>query len=118
LNDITARVDDELRTLAASGPTADEMERGVAQAEAHFMYRLQTIGGFGGKSDQLNAYNVLLGTPGYFTQDLDRYRQATHESVRSAVARYLVGARRVSLSIVPRGRRDLAIADAEPVSVS
>jgi zinc protease len=118
LNDITARVEDELRTLAASGPTADEMERGVAQAEAHFMYRLQTIGGFGGKSDQLNAYNVLLGTPGYFTQDLDRYRQATHESVRSAAARYLVGARRVSLSIVPRGRRDLAIADAQPVSVS
>ena len=118
LNDIAARVDDELRTLAASGPTSDEMERGLAQAEAHFMYRLQTIGGFGGKSDQLNAYNVLLGTPGYFTQDLDRYRQATHESVRSAAAGHLVGARRVSLSIVPRGRPDLAIAGAEPVSVS
>jgi zinc protease len=118
LTDIAARVDDELQRLAASGPTSDEMERGLAQAEAHFMYRLQTIGGFGGKSDQLNAYNVLLGTPGFFAQDLDRYRQSTPESVRSAAARFLVGASRVVVSVVPRGRRDLAIAGAEPVSVS
>jgi zinc protease len=118
LSEITARVDDELRQLAATGPADDEMERGLAQAEAHFMYRLQTIGGFGGKSDQLNAYNVLLGTPGFFAQDLDRYRVATRESVRAAAARYLVGASRVVLSVVPRGRRDLAIAGAEPVSVS
>jgi zinc protease len=118
LNDIATRVDDELRQLAANGPADDEMERGLAQAEAHFMYRLQTIGGFGGKSDQLNAYNVLLGTPGFFTQDLDRYREATRESVRAAAARYLVGASRVTFSVVPRDRRDLAIAGAEPVSVS
>ena len=26
----------------------------------NFVYRLQTVGGFGGKSDQLNAYNVFL----------------------------------------------------------
>jgi len=118
LSEIVTRMDDELRELAATGPADDEMERGLAQAEAHFMYRLQTIGGFGGKSDQLNAYNVLLGTPGFFAQDLDRYRQATRESVRAAAARYLVGASRVTLSVVPRGRRDLAMAGAEPVSVS
>jgi len=118
LSEIVTRVDDELRELAATGPADEEMERGLAQAEAHFMYRLQTIGGFGGKSDQLNAYNVLLGTPGFFAQDLDRYRQATRESVRTAAARYLVGASRVTLCVVPRGRLDLAIAGAEPVSVS
>jgi zinc protease len=118
LSEIVTRVDDELRELSATGPADDEMERGLAQAEAHFMYRLQTIGGFGGKSDQLNAYNVLLGTPGFFAQDLDRYRQATRESVRAVAARYLVGASRVTLSVVPRGRRDLAMAGAEPVSVS
>jgi zinc protease len=118
LPEIAAHVDDELRQLAANGPSDDEIERGLAQAEAHFMYRLQTIGGFGGKSDQLNAYNVLLGTPGFFVQDLDRYREATRESVRAAAARHLVGASRVVLSVVPRGRRDFAIAGAETVSVS
>ena len=53
------------------------MERCLAQAEANFIYRLQTVGGFGGKSDQLNAYNVFLGDPGFFDRDLDRYRNVT-----------------------------------------
>src|SRR4029078_4510725 len=44
--------------LAIHGPTDAELERGVAQTEAQFIYRLQTIGGFGGKGDQLNAYNT------------------------------------------------------------
>jgi zinc protease len=118
LNEIAVRIDEELQRVADGGPTVDEMERGLAQAEAHFMYRLQTIGGFGGKSDQLNAYNVLLGTPGFFAQDLDRYRRASQDSVRSAVARYLRGPARVELSVVPRGRRELALAGSEPVSVS
>ena len=60
------------------------------------MYRLQTVGGFGGKSDQLNAYNVLCGNPGFFAADLDRYRRATHESVRHAAARHLRRRSRVS----------------------
>ena len=118
LSEIAPRVDEAIREVAHSGPTANEMERGLAQAEAHFMYRLQTIGGFGGKSDQLNAYNVLVGTPGFFSTDLDRYRSATRESVTSAAARYLRDGARVVLSVVPRGRTELAIAGAGPVSVS
>ena len=64
LTEIAARIDDELQRVTDEGPSAEEMERAVAQAEAHFIYRLQTVGGFGGKSDQLNAYNVLQGRPG------------------------------------------------------
>ena len=45
--------------LAGDGPTAAEIERGIAQTEAQFIYRLQTVGGFGGKGDQLNAYNTV-----------------------------------------------------------
>ena len=63
------------RGVSSDGPTDDEMARGLAQAEAHFVYRLQTVGGFSGKSDQLNAYNVMRSDPGYFTEDLARYRR-------------------------------------------
>ena len=52
------------RRAGGGGPTAAEIERGVAQTEAQFIYRLQTIGGFGGKGDQLNAYNTFVGDPG------------------------------------------------------
>ena len=118
LADIHAEIDAELDRVSANGPTDDEMERALAQAEAQFMYRLQTVGGFGGKSDQLNAYNVLCGNPGFFTADLDRYRRATHDSVRSAAARFLRRDARVVLSVIPRGQLALALAGSEPVSAS
>jgi zinc protease len=118
LAEIYAEIDAELERVSAMGPTDHEMERGLAQAEAQFMYRLQTVGGFGGKSDQLNAYNVLRGNPGFFTADLDRYRRATHESVRSAAARHLRRDARVVLSVIPRGQPALALAGSDAVSVS
>ena len=104
--------------MAQAGPTTAELERGLAQAEAQFVYRLQTVGGFGGKSDQLNAYNVFVGDPGYFDGDLGRYREATPASVAEVTERALVGAPRVAVSVVPRGRLDLALPDSTKVVCS
>ena len=118
LSDIAAIIDAELQRLIEAGPSESEMERARVQVEAHFMYRLQTVGGFGGKSDQLNAYNVLRGDPGFFADDLSRYREATTAGVRDATARVLGLDRRVILSVVPRGQPELALAGSKPVSVS
>jgi zinc protease len=117
LEEIERVVVDEIAALAADGPTDDELERSLAQAEAQFVYRLQTVGGFGGKSDQLNAYTVFLDEPGYFDRDLARYQRASVTSLRDHARRFLVSDRRVTLSVVPRGRTDLAIAGSEPVVV-
>jgi zinc protease len=108
----------EIEALATAGPTDLEMERALAQAEAHFIYRLQTVGGFGGKSDQLNAYNVFLGEPDYFDRDLARYRSITRDAVTRAAATWLRRDRRVALSVVPRGRVALALPDSAAVTVA
>jgi zinc protease len=118
LADIAAEIDTELGALIAKGPTQAEMERAEAQAEAHFIYRLQTIGGFGGKSDQLNAYNVFRKDPGFFARDLARYRDATRESVRAAAEQYLRFDARVTLSVVPRGDTAKALSGSSNVLVS
>jgi zinc protease len=118
LTEITAIIDERIQRLADEGPVDEEIERGLAQAEAHFMYRLQTVGGFGGKSDQLNAYNVFRGDPDFFSGDLDRYRAASRHSLRAAARNYLALDRRVLLSIVPRGQAALALPGSEPVAVS
>jgi zinc protease len=118
LAEIDAVITEEIARLASDGPTADELARGQIQAEAQFMFRLQTVGGFGGKSDQLNAYRTFLGDPGYFERDLDRYRSVTAESLRAVVSRCLGHRRRIALSVVPRGRADLALPDSAPADVS
>jgi zinc protease len=118
LGELERVVLEEIARLGAEGPSDDEIERGRVQAEAQFMFRLQTVGGFGGKSDQLNAYNVFLGDPAYFEHDLRRYQAVTNESLRQAVARYLDPARRVTLSIVPQGRAALAAPGSSTAVVS
>jgi zinc protease len=118
LTDIAAIIDIALHQVQDAGPSESEMERARAQIEAHFIYRLQTVGGFGGKSDQLNSYNVLRGDPGYFAADLARYRDATADTVREATRRFFPFDRRVTLSVVPTGQRALALPGSEPVAVS
>ena len=109
LGELAAAIERTLDDLAAHGPTADELERAIARTEAQFVYRVQTIGGFGGKSDQLNAYNVFAGTPGFIHGDRDRYARATSAAVAGAVRRWLREAAGVALSVVPRGERTLAL---------
>jgi zinc protease len=107
-----------VRELGRNGPSESELSRAHAQTEAQFIYRLQTIGDFGGKSDQLNAYNIYRGDPGYFDADRGRYRAVTADRIAAAVSRWLGDAPHVALSVVPRGRRDLALAGATEVRVS
>ena len=109
LGELAAAIERTLDELAAHGPTADELERALARTEAQFVYRVQTIGGFGGKSDQLNAYNVFTGSPGSIHDDRARYARATSASVASAVTRWLREAPGVALSVVPHGQRALAL---------
>jgi len=118
LGELESAVLEEVGRLGSEGPSDDEIERGRVQAEAQFMFRLQTVGGFGGKSDQLNAYNVFLKDPSYFDRDLARYLSVTPRSLQDTVSRHLDPARRVTLSIVPRGRGELAAADSVPTAVS
>jgi zinc protease len=118
LRDLERVILSSVRDLADNGPTADELERARAQADAEFVYRVQTIGGFGGKSDQLNAYNVFQGDPGYFARDRARYESVTPASIQSAVRRWIGGTPQVSLCVVPRGASDRALDGAVPVTVS
>ena len=118
LSELEAAIRSAVTQIATGGPTPAEMERALAQTEAQFLYRLQTIGGFGGKSDQLNAYNTYLGDPGYFARDRQRYETITADEVAAATRRWLMEAPSVALSVVPRGRRELALPGAVEVHVS
>ena len=117
LTEVESAIARELERLVTEGPTQAELDRCLAQAEAHFLHRLQTVGGFGGKSDQLNAYNVFLGQPGYFERDLARYVGSRPADLQQAARRWL-GPDRVALSVVPKGRVSLALEGARLASVS
>jgi zinc protease len=101
-------IDRELRALADSGPTVREVERARNGIEAGFLDRMERVGSFGGKADQLNYYDYFVGTPDYFERDLDRYRRVTPADVQRLARDYLVRSHRVVLSVVPAGHTELA----------
>jgi zinc protease len=111
---LEAAIHEEIARVRAAEVSEDELARTRALTETAFVSRLQSVGGFGGKSDQLNHYNVLLGDPGYFSRDLARYREASPARVRAAAEAHLDRAHCVTLSAVPAGQLALAAPDSAP----
>ena len=104
LAELEAAIDAELRALLARGVTAREVELARTRLVTGAVRDLQQIGGFGGKADRLNRYNVLVGDPGWLRQDLARYDRATVASVNAEARRVLDPERRGVLWIVPQGK--------------
>jgi zinc protease len=94
-------VDEEIATLKKTPPSAREFERAINQVEASFYNRMESVGGFGGKGNQLNAYYFATGNPDYFNEDLSRYRALTAADVQAAASFWLPAGRRGELSVVP-----------------
>jgi zinc protease len=94
-------IDEEIAKLQTEPPTAHELERSLNQIEASFYNRLERVGGFNGKGDQLNAYYTETGDPDWFNEDLARYRALSASDIRAAAAEFLPLDRRVELTIVP-----------------
>ncbi|HYL21177.1 MAG TPA: pitrilysin family protein [Gemmatimonadales bacterium] len=109
LGELQEVIDEELKKLADQGPTVREVARAQNGFEAQFLSRMERVGGFGGKADQLNFYNYFVGTPDYFQKDLDRYHRVTLATVQQAVRTYLVAPHRVVLSVVPQGKAELGV---------
>ncbi|HEX6134218.1 MAG TPA: pitrilysin family protein [Longimicrobiales bacterium] len=103
---------EEIERVGRDVPEPRELERIVNQYEVSFLESLELVSA---KANQLNEYLFYTGTPDYFNQDLERFRSLTPEDLTSAAARFLDPDRRVVLSIVPRGRTELAIPGSRPI---
>jgi len=94
-------IDEEIKKLQSELPTAHELERSLNQIESSFYNRIERVGGFGGKGDQLNAYYTETGDPDWFNEDLARYRALSVSDIRAAAEEFLPLDKRVELTIEP-----------------
>ncbi len=93
-------IDEELARVAGAPPSQEELERAKNKVEAGAIFGLERVGGFGGRAATLANYYLRAGDPGFFDQDLERYRVLSAGDV-SRAARDL-GRGRVVLTVVPR----------------
>jgi zinc protease len=94
-------IDEEIQKLQREAPTSHELERSVNQIEASFYNRMERVGGFGGKADQLNAYVTFTGDPDWFNEDLARYRALSPLDLSAAALEFLPLDKRVELIVEP-----------------
>jgi zinc protease len=99
---IKSIVDEEVTRIQKETPTEREFRRAINQIESSFYDRMERVGNFGGVGDQLNAYYVQAGNPGYFNEDLARYRALAPGDITAAAARWLPLDKRVELIVEPR----------------
>ena len=98
-------IDEELDRLRRDGPEPREVQRAINQMEASFYQRMERVGSFGGKADQLNAYKFAGGGPDYFAEDLARYTSLSPADIQSAAVQWLPADRRVELVVEPEEKR-------------
>ena len=98
-------IDEEIVKLQAAPPSMHDFERSINQIEASFYSRMERVGGFGGKADQLNAYYTSTGDADFFNEDLGRYRALSPSDIRAAAAKFLPKDARVELTVVPEGAK-------------
>ena len=98
-------IDEELDRLRRDGPEPREVQRAINQMEASFYRRMERVGGFGGKADQLNAYKFAGGSPDFFAEDLARYTSLSPADIQSAAVQWLPTNRRVELVVEPEEKR-------------
>ncbi len=94
-------VDEEIAKIQQAPPAAREFTRAINQIESSFYDRMERIGEFGGVGDQLNSYYFATGNPGYFNEDLSRYRALAPNDIQAMAQKWLPLNKRVELVVEP-----------------
>lgn len=98
LDRLEQAIDEVLAAYRQTGPTPQELERHKAGIEFATMNRLQSVTA---KADALNQYQFFFNEPNSFRRDLDRYRRATVEDVKSWAGKVLSPDARLVLRVLP-----------------
>ena len=97
---LTQKLIDQVK---AKGITQTELDRAKRNIVADFLRGVERIGGFGGKADLLNRYEMWLGDPGFLSKDIARYQAVTLAQVQAFAQKYLPDDKRLVLDVVPAG---------------
>jgi zinc protease len=105
LSDIVRIVDEEVARLVREGPEDAELGRARTVAEADMVRSLDSLAG---KASRMAAWAMLTGDADRAEADLERLRGTSADTVTQVAARTL-GRGRLVVSVVPRGRLELAV---------
>ena len=81
LEEVEEAAEEVLASIASEPPTDEEFERAINRIEMQHYRMLGRVGGFGGRADALNYFNVFTGDPDGLNTAMDGYRKVTRDDV-------------------------------------
>ncbi|MCX6169654.1 MAG: pitrilysin family protein [Ignavibacteriales bacterium] len=106
LEELKNVIQSEIDKIKNEAPKERELQRVVNQVEASFLDRLESPAQ---KADMLNSFFYFTNNPDYANENLSRYKALSVDDIQTAAQIYLPDNGRVILSIVPKGKTDLAV---------
>ena len=100
LGEVEAAVEAELENIHRNPPTDEEIARSKNRIEATHFRQLARIGGFGGRADQLNHFNIIESNPDLINTSLDRCLAVEREDILRVAETY-VSDNQVRLRVLP-----------------
>ena len=100
LEEVEEAAEEVLASIATEPPTDEEFERAINRIEMQHYRMLARVGGFGGRADALNYFNVFTGDPDGLNTAMDGYRKVTREDVLR-VHRQIMDAGQVRMRVYP-----------------
>ena len=110
--DITARPEHSLRKIislvieaiekiAVKPPSEKEILQAQMTLQNYHIKSLENVGGFNGRADQLNFYNVIGKEPNLINTDIERYLNVSPKRI-SDIAKTLLTTTKARLDILPK----------------
>ncbi|MEE8466320.1 MAG: pitrilysin family protein, partial [Dehalococcoidia bacterium] len=90
--------------LRRQPPTEEELTRTKNRIEWGHVRQMANVGGFGGRANRLNSYNVFAGDPELLNTDVQRYLSVQAEDVQRVAGAYLNDVR-VQFVVMPETAR-------------
>jgi zinc protease len=107
LTEMEAAVRETLDEFANREVSADDLQKFKAQYESGRVFGLQSVSG---KVSTLAAFQTYTGSPAGIGEEIQRYLSVEIDDVQRTFKQYIAGKPSVVLSIVPKGKLELAAA--------
>jgi predicted Zn-dependent peptidase len=91
-------IDEELAKLRSQPPAGAEVDRARTGFESDVIFRIERMSQ---RADLFNHFQQVLGDPGYFPKDIERYRSQSPADVQKAAQTWLPADKRVVVVVTP-----------------
>ena len=115
LNDVQTAIDEAFARFEAEGVDEQELAKLKISQEVGLYNR---VTGVLGKALMMARDNEFAGKPDASFEELKKYQAVTKEDIMRVYEKYFKGRPFFALSIVPAGKRDLALAESLPTTVA